>query len=230
MRELLQAFLDFIYPPKCLLCSAVGDWLCQSCRDGFPLPPPPTCERCGDPVSPGVACRRCAGSLRPLASAAHAAVYAGSARECVRMLKYDGKRLLARPLADAMAFRLRTRGDLQRCDVIVPVALHPRRLRQRGYNQSLWLAEELSALSGLPVVDALTRTRDTHTQVGLHASERESNIAGAFAAAPGLAGRNVLLLDDVTTTGATARDAARALLASGAASVHLLVFARDIRL
>jgi ComF family protein len=146
------------------------------------------------------------------------------------MLKYDGKRLLARPMAEAMAFPLRTRNALQGCEVIVPVALHPRRLRQRGYNQSLWLAGELSSITGLPVSETLRRTRDTHTQVGLHAAEREKNMEGAFAAEPGLAGRHVLLIDDVTTTGATARDAARALLASGVASVRFLAFARDIRL
>jgi ComF family protein len=155
-------------------------------------------------------------------------VYAGGARDTVRKLKYEGKRCLAAPMAAMMEFRLRTRSAMSGADCIVPVALHPRKLRQRGYNQSSWLAEELAVLCGLPVLHALERTRETRSQVGLGSAERQANLAGAFRASTGCAGRNVLLVDDVTTTGATAREASRALLDASCSSVRLITFARDL--
>jgi ComF family protein len=122
-------------------------------------------------------------------------------------------------------------------DVLVPVPLHPKRLRKRGFNQSLLLAREFSQRKGAPGVPlvlprALVRARSTATQAGLSLSEREANIKGAFVVvSPGkIKGMRLLLVDDVLTTGATARACARALMDAGALRVDVLTLARAVRM
>lgn len=221
-----NALLDFLYPPVCYLCGAVGEWVCAECVAAWERPGPPACAACGGSLEGGP-CRWCAGGPSPLSGAGFACLFEGGAREAVHLLKYSAKRRLAPVMAEAMAFVARTSPALQGVDALVPVALHPARQRRRGYNQSEWLARGLADALGVPVAAWLARARDTRPQVGLSLSERQDNVRGAFEALPACAGANVLLVDDVTTTGATARDAARALRAAGARSVRLLTFARD---
>jgi len=235
LAEAGNALLDFVYPPRCYLCGAVGDWVCEACRDAWPRPCPPRCDVCGERLDAAYSlrspeaggCRWCARGLAPLAAAGYACLFQEGAREAVHLLKYAGKRRLAPAMADAMEFAARTSSALQGVDAVVPVALHPKRLRRRGYNQADWLAEELASRLDRDTGAWLTRVRDTRPQVGLSAAERRENMREAFTASPDAAGKRILLLDDVATTGATARDAARALKARGAASVRLLTFARD---
>jgi ComF family protein len=114
--------------------------------------------------------------------------------------------------------------------VLTPVPLHPSRLRQRGFNQSLLLAREVGRTQSIPVVEALIRTRRTNSQVRLGAAERAGNVAGALAVLPGqmVTGRSFLLVDDVITTGATLGACASALLDAGASSVSALTVAREM--
>lgn len=158
--------------------------------------------------------------------------YDGALREIIHAFKYQGRRSLARPLAE----RLRSAGAdlLAGADIAVPVPLHPRRQRQRGFNQAADLARGL----GLPAVDALRRTRPTRSQVELPAAQRHGNVRGAFEAVaartarpwrpamPPLDGLVVVLVDDVSTTGATLDACARALKAAGAREVRALTAAR----
>ena len=113
-------------------------------------------------------------------------------------------------------------------DVLAPAPMHRHRLRERGYNQSLLLAAVIAESTGSPVADVLIRTRSTATQVGLSQSERQSNVAGAFAARGRLDGLSVMLIDDVVTTGATLTNCATACRSAGAASVRALVLATEI--
>jgi ComF family protein len=223
-REAGNALLDFIYPPVCYFCRAVGAFVCEDCIEGWPRAEPPLCSRCGGPLDG--TCRWCDRGDDRL-RAVFACVFEGTAREAVHLLKYRGKRRVAPAMAEAMARAFQKAPGFREADAIVPMALHPARQRVRGFNQSEWLACELSALVGVPVEHWLRRTRDTGSQVGRTAAERMTMMRGAFSAA-GCAGRNVALVDDVTTTGATAREAARALSAAGAASVRLVTFARDV--
>jgi ComF family protein len=151
--------------------------------------------------------------------------YEGALRAIVHALKYEGRRSLARPLADLMKHR--GAEVLAGSDCLVPVPLHPTRRRARGFNQALDLARHL----GVPVRKALRRVRATPTQTGLPAAQRHRNVRDAFALAPrapSLSGATVVLVDDVSTTGATLEACARVLKAAGAREVRALLAARVV--
>jgi ComF family protein len=148
----------------------------------------------------------------------------------VKALKYGGWRVAAGPMAEVMTKHRRAR--IESADLLVPIPLGRLRLRERGHNQ----AEVLAAAVGADLVSAqrnrptqgrpLQRIRETQTQTALHPSERRANVAGAFAATSAVNGKNVVLVDDVLTTGATLCAAAEALVAAGASSVGAVTFAR----
>jgi ComF family protein len=144
-------------------------------------------------------------------------------------LKYARRRRLAARLADALLAESAVRRLLEPSVLLVAVPLHPRRLRERGFNQSELIARALGRRTGLPVLKhALSRRHDTRPQAGLSAAERRRNVAEAFVprACPALQGRTLILIDDVFTTGATARACATALRRAGAAAVRVLTVAR----
>jgi ComF family protein len=150
-------------------------------------------------------------------------------RVVIHELKFRGRRRAASQLAHRLDRESRVREVLGGADVLVPVPLHPRRHRERGFNQAELLAAELGRRAAVPLAaGALVRRTDTASQSGLTAARRRDNVAGAFAVRhrSRIAGRVVVLVDDVYTTGATARSCARALRAAGAREVRLLTVAR----
>jgi ComF family protein len=149
----------------------------------------------------------------------------GLARDMVHRLKYRNMRCLAPAMGALMAEHVREHGIS--ADVIASVPLHPRRLRDRGYNQAHLLAQAVAEGLGLPIAtDALARVRPTPQQIAAGRPDRRANVANAFLAAPDVGGLRILLVDDVCTTGATLEACADALRAAGAAKVAGLVFAR----
>jgi len=150
----------------------------------------------------------------------------GPLRKAIHRFKYDNVRDLAAPLGGLLGDYLER--ELLPAEVIVPVPLHPKRLRERGYNQSALLARQLGEQTGLPVLEgSLLRMRETASQVELSAQERKENVRGAFACVDErLAGKRVLLIDDVCTTGATLEACSIALAQRGPRSVWALVLAR----
>ena len=161
--------------------------------------------------------------------------YAGDVRHRLRLLKYNGKVQLAEPLGRLLAARWRqfaAENNVQ-ADVIVPIPLHTERLRQRGYNQSELLAKALGKQLGLPVcAGAVCRVEDTRPQHSLTPTAREANVQGAFAAgaaADKVRGKQVILLDDIITSGATMRGAAAVLQQQGAAAVWALAVASHLQ-
>jgi ComF family protein len=158
-----------------------------------------------------------------LAGRACVGAYAGPLRDAVTYLKYHDRRALARDLGVLLAVSLEEQKETWQPDALVPVPIHSRRRRERGYNQAELLTAALSNLTGLPVRDALERVSDTPPQVSLGRVQRWTNVRGAFAPRAGAApGRRPVLIDDVQTTGATLEEAARTLRAAGAHVVYAL--------
>jgi len=235
LRAALAACADLIVPPCCLVCRArVGahHLLCATCWREVSFIRPPLCDVLGIPLpfDTGERTVSAAAVAHPPAydRARAVAHYSGAMRTLVHQLKYadrhDARTLLGRWLADA------GRELLPGIDVIVPVPLSRLRLLQRQFNQAAVVGGELSRQTGIPTDPLLlTRTRSTRSQVGMTRDQRRRNVAGAFAVPArrraALRGRNVLLIDDVITTGATVEACARTLKRAGAARVHVLALA-----
>lgn len=232
--------LDLVFPPSCLFCRrAVAEHgaLCPACWSGVAFIERPYCERLGTPFerdldSPGLISLEAA-AHPPVFSRARAVARFDSdkARALTHRLKYGDRLELAEPLGRWMA---RAGAELLAdADLIVPTPLHRLRLFTRRFNQSAELARVISRESAVPF-DAMTleRIKPTAPQVGLTRAQRAANLSGAFRIvkerAPLIEGKNIVLIDDVFTTGATANAAARTLLRAGAARVDLLVFARTV--
>jgi len=228
MAYLHEKALDLLFPPQCVGCGRKELLLCPSCRASLAPNPPPHCQKCAAPIEGGHLCHRCREAEHYLDGVYSPYLFEGTIRECVHRLKYRHLRGLAGPLAELLAESLKDKALPG--DTLVPVPLHPGRERYRGYNQSALLARELGQATGLPVAEkVLLRVKASGSQArasGLE--ERRRNVEGAFAcSAAGVAGKRILLLDDVCTTGATLEAAARALKEGGAASVWGLTLAKE---
>jgi ComF family protein len=205
-------------------------YLCAGCLARVQWIGKAACRGCGFPLGPHGRsrdnCGRCRGLNLPLASAFAVARYREGARDLVISLKFRWETELAAPMAELMVARLRAAGvpDL---DAVLPVPLHPSRIRERGYNQSAFLADAVAKRLGLPTDHkALFRVRRTAPQALLGRADRQENIKDAFRANADLSGRRVLIVDDVMTTGATMGECARTCRQAGATRVHALAFAR----
>jgi ComF family protein len=234
-RRVLGALSDLVMPPVCLACRTPvtgHDALCAACWREIDFIRPPLCDRLGLPLpfdtgGPMISAAAAA-DPPPYDRARAVAAHTGAMRTLVHALKFhdrhDIRRLLGRWLVE-------TGRDLAGdADIVVPVPLARRRLLMRRFNQAAILAQEVSRLAGLPFEPLLLqRTRATASQVGLSRAARLSNVAGAFSVprrlAGRVAGRRVLLIDDVITTGSTVGACARALKRAGAARVEVLALA-----
>ena len=210
-----DGLLGLIYPRRavCMGCGSHAgfprDWLCESCRRELAS----RWVGAGQPPKGGL-----------FDGAAYGYHYGGPVSGLVRNLKYRGVTRLAPIMAKGMA---RACGFIEPtgADVVVPVPMHPKRQRQRGFNHAELLARDTAAILGLPVCLAVKRVRNTRQQARLSVRERLRNLDGALALAGDVRGKRVLLVDDVCTTGATANACAQVLRDGGAKSVCLLCFA-----
>ena len=227
LRRLGNAALDLIYPPACVSCRRSGAFLCAPCADTMTDATPPRCPCCWQPSRVDGPCHDCRAARPAYDGLRSAVVYKGAARTLVLALKYRHTTAVATPMAALMATAVR-RDELE-VDVAIPVPLSGRRERIRGYNQAAVLARALGSELTLPMSRALVRRRHTPPQArSADAVARLRNVAGAFACrGQDMAGQRVLLVDDVTTTGATLNACARALKEAGAAAVWGLTFARE---
>ncbi|MBT9160725.1 MAG: hypothetical protein DDT26_02021 [Dehalococcoidia bacterium] len=227
LTQIRDLLLDLIFPRRCIGCGAEGELLCLSCLNLFPRLTPPYCQCCAVPFSGGRLCPNCLKSPPAIDGIRSVFLHRGLARDAVRHLKYRNLKALARSLAELMAEYLVS--NPLPADIMVAVPLHSKRVRQRGYNQSDLLAEELSRLINLPTASgSFVRLRNTPSQVSLGAEARHSNVQGAFHCKnPVYQGKGVLLVDDVCTTGATLNACAVALKGAGAASVWALTLSRE---
>ena len=238
LRLPLRLTLDMALPPLCPSCRdpvGEGSGLCAACWSKLSPIERPFCEKLGIPFTydpgPGIYSMQALAAPPAYARARAAVRYDDIARSIVHALKYADRLDLAPVMARWMG---RAGAELlSEADVIMPVPLHWRRMWARRFNQSATLSKLLSDGSGVPVnFTALRRVKATPQQVGLSKSERATNVQGAFrvdaAGKAAVAGRRVLLVDDVLTSGATVDTCSRTLLRAGARQVDVLVFARVV--
>jgi ComF family protein len=234
-RAFVRAALDIALPPLCAVCRqpVSGNGLCPACWSKLSFITRPYCERLGIPFvydpGPGMLSMEAIADPPAYRWARAAVRFDEISRALVHALKYGDRLDLAPMMGRWIAHA--GREVLAEADALVPVPLHWRRQWARRYNQSAMLAAAISAESGVPVAArALSRVKATAQQVGLSRSERASNVQGAFRVLdegrPAVAGRRLVLVDDVLTSGATVDGCARALLRAGAANVDVLIFAR----
>ena len=232
VRALFRGALDAVFPPQAIDGgAALSGGLSAQTWSRIRFLDGPVCDGCGVPFDydPGVRCAACLASPRPFDAARAACLYDEYSREPILKLKHADRLDLA-PLLARWISRA-ARELIEGADALVPVPLHPGRLLQRRFNQAAEIARPLAKLTGVRYLpDALIRRHATESQGGKSGSGRRRNVAGAFEVPPGrasqVAGKGILLIDDVMTTGATAEGCARALKAAGALRVDVAVVAR----
>jgi ComF family protein len=230
---------DLLLPSGCVAC---GIWIpggrtaalvCGRCKSRLEQAAWPRCQRCHNPRATGrteaAQCRECQDWPPELTFARYAYVLQAPAADLVHALKYEGWAELAQTMAEALAqITLPASGSA----VVTAIPTTAARMLERGYNQAGLLAERYSHARGLPIAELLVRARATASQTELHPAERQANVEGAFTVDPSSMslwrGAHVVLVDDVLTTGATASEAARALVSAGASGVTLISFARAL--
>ena len=237
LKGLRGVALDFLFPRFCVACGKEGDFICNSCQTELARIESPVCQKCGKPLtnhfdSPAdnqFFCSSCVNWQTDIDGIRSVFRFEGVIRKAVHEFKYRNLRAIAGQLSHLIGDYL-TENYIP-FDVIVAVPLHPGRLRERGYNQSLLLVNELSDLTGSPVNEScLVRKVYNVPQAKTHSvEERRQNVIGIFICVnEDLLGKRVLLIDDVTTSGATLNACAAALKTGGALSVWGLTLAREI--
>lgn len=229
---ILNSIMGFVYPPQCVVCDKLHEgnkfFLCDKCERAVDFYNDPYCFKCKNVIVSGDGkCSRCRGG-GCISKIWACSAYDDFIRPLIHSFKYAGVlpagKYLSEKLADLMADRLLERDF----DMIVPIPLHPLRERRRGFNQSIFISEWLSEKLEMPVdADALIRIRRTKDQTGLNRQKRKENMRGAFRANREMIFRDkrVILVDDVTTSGATASEAAEVLKNAGVSEVQLAVLA-----
>jgi ComF family protein len=239
---ILSKFLDLIYPPRCHICQrflsekeGLALDLCNTCLSGLVKISSPLCPQCGTPfisqVEEDHLCGECL-KKRPYFDILAAPFrYEGVIMDAVHQLKYNGKMHIAKSAGGLLGPFARERFGETRDFLIMPVPLHPIRLRERGFNQSLVLARAVGAFLETRLdFTSLRRLKYTQPQTGLKRHEREKNVKGVFGieGCTDLAGKSVLLMDDVATTGNTFNECAKVLKKAGCDRVYCLALARAV--
>lgn len=241
MKEILSGIADLVFPPRCVTCGALLEGraplpFCPACAGGIRLIRSPLCSRCGLPFLEAEGedhpCGECLATERPYAVARAVGYYEETLLRAIHLFKYRGETGVGRVLGKMMADFAGGIWEMGAFEMILPVPLHPKRLRERGFNQSVILARELSKRFAVPL-DSLTLRRRVATapQVGLGRKERSENVRGAFAVGSPerICGKKILLVDDVFTTGSTLAECSEVLLRAGAEGVAVLTAARAVR-
>jgi len=223
--------LDWIYPPVCCGCGKIGFEICPDCFSRIDLlESVRTCQCCGKAIKRNSLCRECASEPPSFTQLKSWGVYSDVLQKIVTRIKYKRGfglvEYLTQPLVDMIAnWKISV-------DMLVPVPLGQQRLRSRGYNQTALFAKPLAQKLHIPYYpQALTRIKETQSQVGLHAAERRKNLAGAFRANQDCCkDKTVLLVDDIATTGSTLNECSNALEQAGANKIYCFTVARTTNL
>ncbi|MBN9125842.1 MAG: ComF family protein [Nitrosospira sp.] len=211
----------------CVLCGIASKTsLCPACLNSLPRLPSPHCRICALPVTGSDVCGACIADPPEFDGTAAALSYAFPADALIHSLKYQGNLAMASVLAELFHTLV---GAIALPDFIVPMPLHPVRLRERGFNQAMEIARSVSRQCGVALLpEACKRVKDMPSQAGLPWKEREKNIRNAFICEANLAGKRIAILDDVMTTGATLNELAKAIRQRGASEITGWIIARTL--
>jgi len=229
MTRLVNALLDWVYPPRCIACSMIIPLnkaqekqmgLCLHCQELFEPIDSFTCKICGVPTKIEVdKCVSCLGKNFEFESNTATFLYDELIRDLLLKLKFTSKKQIAHSLGQLWAKHI---SEVPKDAILVPLPMHAKKQRERGFNQAEVLAQALGEKFGLPVINAVQRVVDTPPQSGLHPRQRVDNIKGAFAVAKAEnpRGKTYIVVDDIYTTGSSLNECARVLKDAGAKSVR----------
>lgn len=216
-----------LYPIKCPFCGKItGDGICENCRKKYPFIKEPICKKCGKPldIEEQEYCYDCQRKKHVFCEGRALWLHKGSVSEAVYALKYKNKRIYGEIFGTEMGKQFSRYLAEHQVGLIIPIPLHKKRERYRGYNQAEILADQISEISGIPVdSEVLVRVKETTAQKELDDRQRRRNIKNAFSVKKEIYAGNVALVDDIYTTGSTLDEAADVLLASGVAKVYFMV-------
>jgi competence protein ComFC len=227
-RSALKPVLDLIYPSMCGGCGTEGAVLCNACIESFSfVESDKSCPVCGRQTGVAIVCGECLAHRKRYFTRSYFGFhFEGFLRESLHAFKFQGRKDVGRTLAGLLDEGIR--GLAPQIDCIVPLPITEKRLKERGFNQSFIIAEEISKRTGKPIeFGTLIKVKETKDQYTLSKEERKKNVKNAFTATgTHLKGRNILLVDDLYTTGNTAREASKALFHIGVKTVALFALAR----
>jgi len=226
-----RGLLARVWPQQCFVCGSRAGLtvMCAACEDILPWHHSPACPSCALPVPQGQTCGRCLRHPPHFDVTLAAFEYEHPVREMIMALKF-GAAFVVRDMLVSALLAVASDADALQADLIVPMPLHRLRMAERGFNQSMELARGVGGALGLPVLPQLVeRDVDTRHQTGMPLRQRIKNVRGAFRCVESIAGKRVLVIDDVMTSGATLNELARTLKLAGAAHVSNLVVARTLR-
>jgi ComF family protein len=240
MRFIIEKIFQFLLPAQCHCCEKFLDegqeGICSDCLSKINWIEPPFCSVCGTPFLSkevkGHSCGHCLTQKKYFRMARALGAYNGSLQEAIHRWKYQGKTTLTSFFGKWMAEGISHYWDPHLFDLLIPVPLYPRRLRERGFNQALLLVKDLSRRTGIPYRKRALRKRNpTVPQVNLSGVEREKEVRGSFhmIGKKEVEGKTILLVDDVYTTGATVNECSKVLMAGGAKRVDVLTLAHTLK-
>ena len=235
LRDMSETAITFLYPAKCRVCeeflgATSVPYICKNCWQDIHFLEPPWCDICGTPSINGL-CDTCAitppryGKLRSIA------FYQTTLQQAIHLFKFEKKKVLARHLIQLIEAHIPLECSISEYDFILPVPIHKKRLRERGFNQATLLANGIGKSEGVPVLtETLIRHRHTVAQSSLDREARQQNIIGAFEIRNPdiIRGKRLLIFDDVFTTGSTIREAVHELWTADPAEVDVLTLARTL--
>jgi len=232
MNKFLKAFLDIFFSPKCVICSKLEEkFLCENCINTISKIEKPICQFCGKPALRSVdRCIECRDEKLYFIKARSFGLYETVLKDAIVEFKYNHIKSLTEVLAQLLykVYQKNYENDLFNSIEFIPMTRKDKNLR--GFNQSELLAKKLAKMTKIPVNGFLIKVRNTESQMGLQLSQRRKNLVGAFnfQGDKGKCGSNILLIDDVYTTGYTVSECSKVLLKNGAKNVYILTLARSI--
>lgn len=230
-RLTVHGLLNLLFPSVCPVCGNDSDShrhnpVCASCWNAIGPYSGPACLTCGIPVTSDIAmhCESCMKTPPSFSKVIYYGIYDGTLRKAIHLLKFNGVKRLALPVAELLSEL-----PLPEADGIVPVPLHSSRLREREFNQTALISRHLARHSGIPLLlDVLKKCRETPPQTDVTGKQRLGNVKNAFTVSKDVQGLRIIIVDDVITTGATVNECAKVLTRAGAENVTVLALARSV--